>query len=60
MSNPIERVRSDFLLLAREVNGRPLAYFDSAASAQKPQTMIDRVLDFYRHDYTAVHRGSTR
>ncbi|MFZ1874988.1 MAG: cysteine desulfurase SufS [Chania sp.] len=57
MSYPLERVRSDFLLLAREVNGQPLAYLDSAASAQKPQRVIDRELDFYRHGYAAVHRG---
>lgn len=57
MSYPIERVRRDFPLLAREVNGSPLAYLDSAASAQKPQAVIDRELDFYRHGYAAVHRG---
>ncbi|MEL5308646.1 cysteine desulfurase SufS [Serratia nevei] len=57
MSYPIERVRGDFPLLAREVNGQPLAYLDSAASAQKPQVVIDRELEFYRHGYAAVHRG---
>lgn len=57
MSYPLERVRSDFPLLAREVNGQPLAYLDSAASAQKPQSVIDRELNFYRHGYAAVHRG---
>jgi cysteine desulfurase/selenocysteine lyase len=57
MSYPLERVRSDFPLLTREVNGQPLAYLDSAASAQKPQSVIDRELDFYRHGYAAVHRG---
>ncbi|AGO54974.1 cysteine desulfurase SufS [Serratia plymuthica 4Rx13] len=57
MSFPIERVRGEFPLLAREVNGRPLVYLDSAASAQKPQAVIDRELDFYRHGYAAVHRG---
>lgn len=57
MSYPLERIRSDFPLLAREVNGQPLAYLDSAASAQKPQVVIDRELDFYRQGYAAVHRG---
>ncbi|HGM5489172.1 TPA: cysteine desulfurase SufS [Serratia fonticola] len=57
MSYPLERVRSDFPLLSREVNGQPLIYLDSAASAQKPQSVIDRELDFYRHGYAAVHRG---
>ncbi|MFC0227083.1 cysteine desulfurase SufS [Serratia aquatilis] len=57
MSFPIERVRRDFPLLARKVNGQPLVYLDSAASAQKPQRVIDRELGFYRHGYAAVHRG---
>ncbi|CAI1680889.1 cysteine desulfurase SufS [Serratia liquefaciens] len=57
MSFPIERVRGDFPILSREVNGQPLTYLDSAASAQKPQAVIDRELDFYRHGYAAVHRG---
>lgn len=57
MNYPLERVRSDFPLLGREVNGQPLAYLDSAASTQKPQSVIDRELDFYRHGYAAVHRG---
>lgn len=57
MSFPIERVRGDFPILSREVNGQLLAYLDSAASAQKPQAVIDRELDFYRHGYAAVHRG---
>ncbi|AHG22365.1 cysteine sulfinate desulfinase [Chania multitudinisentens RB-25] len=57
MSYPLERVRSDFPLLAGVMNGQPLTYLDSAASAQKPQKVIDRELDFYRHGYAAVHRG---
>ncbi len=57
MSFPIERVRADFPLLNRRVNGQPLAYLDSAASAQKPQVVIDREVNFYRDGYAAVHRG---
>ncbi|RLM27040.1 bifunctional cysteine desulfurase/selenocysteine lyase [Brenneria alni] len=57
MSYPIEQVRADFPLLATEVNGQPLAYLDSAASAQKPQAVIDRERAFYQHEYAAVHRG---
>ncbi|OVZ79454.1 cysteine desulfurase SufS [Yersinia kristensenii] len=53
----IEQVRAKFPLLSREVNGQPLAYLDSAASAQKPQVVIDRELNFYRAGYAAVHRG---
>ncbi|RRZ90402.1 cysteine desulfurase SufS [Erwinia sp. 198] len=51
------RVRADFPVLAREVNGQPLAYLDSAASAQKPQAVIDAESHFYEHGYAAVHRG---
>ncbi|MBB1201108.1 cysteine desulfurase SufS [Enterobacteriaceae bacterium 89] len=57
MSFSIERVRADFPVLAREVNGQPLAYLDSAASAQKPNAVIDAEAEFYRHGYAAVHRG---
>ena len=57
MSFPLERVRNDFPLLSREVNGQPLAYLDSAASAQKPRQVIERELEFYQHGYAAVHRG---
>ena len=51
------RIRADFPLLAREVNGQPLAYLDSAASAQKPQVVIDAECSFYQQGYAAVHRG---
>ncbi|KAA9001243.1 cysteine desulfurase SufS [Affinibrenneria salicis] len=57
MSYPIERVRADFPLLAREVNGHPLSYLDSAASSQKPEAVIERERAFYQHEYAAVHRG---
>ena len=57
MSFSIERVRADFPILSREVNGQPLVYLDSAASAQKPQAVIDAELNFYSHGYAAVHRG---
>ena len=57
MSFSVENVRADFPVLAREVNGQPLAYLDSAASAQKPNAVIDAEADLYRHGYAAVHRG---
>lgn len=57
MSYPIERIRSDFPLLARQVNGHPLTYLDSAASSQKPNVVIDAESDYYRQGYAAVHRG---
>lgn len=57
MTFPVEKVRADFSILQREVNGLPLAYLDSAASAQKPNQVIDAESAFYRHGYAAVHRG---
>ncbi|EAA8239665.1 cysteine desulfurase SufS [Salmonella enterica subsp. enterica serovar Typhimurium] len=57
MTFPVEKVRADFPILQREVNGLPLAYLDSAASAQKPNQVIDAESAFYRHSYAAVHRG---
>ena len=57
MSFDLARVRADFPLLTREVNGQQVAYLDSAASAQKPQAVIDAESQFYQHGYAAVHRG---
>ena len=57
MSFDLERVRAEFPILSREVNGHPLAYLDSAASAQHPLTVINAESHFYQHGYAAVHRG---
>ena len=57
MSFSFHSVRADFPVLTREVNGVPLAYLDSAASAQKPNQVIDAEAEFFRHGYAAVHRG---
>lgn len=57
MTFDLARVRDEFPVLSREVNGQPLAYLDSAASAQKPQAVIDAESHFYQHGYAAVHRG---
>ncbi|WP_149808620.1 aminotransferase class V-fold PLP-dependent enzyme, partial [Salmonella enterica] len=57
MTFPVEKVRADFPILQREANGLPLAYLDRAASAQKPNQVIDAESAFYRHGYAAVHRG---
>ncbi len=53
----IERVRADFPILGREVNGKPLVYLDSGASAQKPRAVIDAVTRAYAEEYSNVHRG---
>lgn len=57
MNFDLERVRADFPILKREVNGHPLAYLDSAASAQRPLSVINAESHFYQHGYAAVHRG---
>ena len=53
----IEKVRADFPILKREVNGKPLVYLDNGASAQKPRVVIDAVTQAYSHEYANVHRG---
>lgn len=53
----IEKIRSDFPILSREVNGKPLVYLDNGASAQKPQVVIDAITRAYSHEYSNVHRG---
>ncbi|MES0861416.1 cysteine desulfurase [Ruegeria sp. SCPT10] len=53
----VQKIRSDFPILSREVNGKPLTYLDNGASAQKPQVVIDAVTQAYSHEYSNVHRG---
>ena len=55
-----ERLRADFAVFDELVNGRPIAYLDSAASAQKPRQVLDRMRHFYEHEYANVHRGVYR
>ncbi len=51
------RLRADFPLLAREIHGHPIAYLDSAATAQKPRQVLDAIVDFYSTSNANVHRG---
>jgi len=53
----VERVRADFPILNREINGHPLAYLDSAATSQKPVAVLDAVERYYRETNANVHRG---
>jgi len=53
----VEKIRSDFPILSREVNGKPLTYLDNGASAQKPQVVIDAITRAYAEEYSNVHRG---
>jgi len=56
-SYDVERVRADFPALAMKVYGKPLVYLDNAASAQKPQAVLDRLEQAYKTEYANVHRG---
>lgn len=53
----VEKIRADFPILSRQVNGKPLVYLDNGASAQKPQVVIDAITQAYSHEYANVHRG---
>jgi len=58
-SNPfdVERIRADFPILSREVHGRRLVYLDNAATAQKPQLVIDAISRYYSEENANIHRG---
>ena len=57
MTYDVAKIRGDFPILRREVNGKPLVYLDNGASAQKPQVVIDAVTQAYSMEYANVHRG---
>ena len=50
-------IRADFPILATRMNGKPLIYFDNAATTQKPQAVIDAIVHYYQFDNANVHRG---
>lgn len=54
----IHAVRRDFPILQERVNGKPLIWFDNAATTQKPQVVIDRISHFYQHENSNVHRAA--
>lgn len=53
----VQKIRADFPILSREVNGKPLVYLDNGASAQKPKVVIDAITQAYSMEYANVHRG---
>ncbi|MBA4792548.1 MAG: cysteine desulfurase [Phenylobacterium sp.] len=57
MAFDVEAVRAEFPILQRQVNGEPLVYLDSAASAQKPKAVIEAMTRAMEHSYANVHRG---
>ena len=52
-----QKLRADFPILQQEINGKPLAYLDSAVTAQKPRQMLEAMTQFYETSYGNVHRG---
>jgi SufS family cysteine desulfurase len=58
MNRPSADIRSDFPILSRQYNGRPLIYLDNAATTQKPQAVIDAVADYYAQHNANVHRAA--
>jgi cysteine desulfurase/selenocysteine lyase len=57
MTFDVHAIRAQFPILSRRVHGKPLVYFDNAASAQKPDVVIDAMANAMRHSYANVHRG---
>ncbi|MDH3323860.1 MAG: cysteine desulfurase, partial [Flavobacteriaceae bacterium] len=53
----VENIRKDFPILNRSINGKPLIYFDNAATSQKPQIVIDSIVDYYSNYNANIHRG---
>src|SRR4051812_7280432 len=51
------KLRADFPIFEQEINGKPLAYLDSAVSTHKPRQVLDKLRDFYERSYANVHRG---
>jgi len=57
MAFNVQEIRKDFPILQREVNGKPLVYLDNAATSQKPQMVIDSIVDYYSNYNANIHRG---
>ena len=53
----IKKIREDFPILKRKVNGKPLIYFDNAATTQKPQHVLDSLTNYYTKNNANIHRG---
>jgi len=53
----VQKIRNDFPILQRKVNGKPLVYFDNAATSQTPVQVIDTIVDYYKNYNANIHRG---
>lgn len=60
MSLDVAAIRDQFPILKREIDGKPLIYLDNAATTQKPQCVIDALVEYYSHYNSNVHRGAHR
>ncbi|HEY0262380.1 MAG TPA: cysteine desulfurase, partial [Chitinophagales bacterium] len=58
MTFDIKKIRNDFPILAQTVNGKPLIYFDNAATSQKPKPVIDSISEYYNSYNSNIHRGA--
>lgn len=54
----VHEIRKDFPVLHQTIHGKPLAWFDNAATTQKPKSVIDAISNFYSHDNSNIHRGA--
>ena len=57
MAFDVNKIREDFPILKRKVNGCPLVYLDNAATSQKPRKVIDSIVDYYENYNSNIHRG---
>src|SRR5258706_13614043 len=57
LSFDVQEIRRDFPILHQKIYGKPLVYFDNAASSQKPKQVINAITHLYYEDYSNIHRG---
>ncbi len=57
MSLDTDKIRADFPILSRKINGHPLVYLDNAATSQTPRQVVDTIVDYYYHYNANIHRG---
>ena len=55
--NSIEKIRNDFPILGKKLNGKSLVYFDNGATTQKPNVVIDAISNYYKDYNSNIHRG---
>ena len=53
----VQKIRAQFPILSQTVNGKPLVYFDNGATSQKPQVVIDSIVEYYSKYNANIHRG---